>query len=165
MNFIKGTLSLFLMTTSLLSLGQTINYEQRAMEHFFDSIFYSEYPKASDIQFSGLTSERVSQFGFLNPCFGEGRIPEIYTKLETAARNKQLVKPSRVDLSEFDEIIFKKRRAKSRLKLELAQAVAVDGYYYVELDITVRVHSLDAYYLKINEVGDLVDWCKTAIIY
>ena len=70
-----------------------------------------------------------------------------------------------MDLSEFDEIIFKKRRAKSRLKLELAQAVAVDGYYYVELDITVRVHSLDAYYLKINEVGDLVDWCKTAIIY
>ena len=165
MSFYKVILPLFLLMITLSSFAQTVDYEQKAIEHFFGSIFESEYATASDIQFSGCTRERITQFDFLKPCFEGGRLSDIYVKLETAARSRQPNKPLEIDLSGINGITFKKRKAKSKLELELSQAIEVEGNYYVEVDITQKKSSLSAYYLRIDKKGNLIDWCKTGVVY
>ena len=139
---------IIILGVSIIELNaQPNDYEQRAFNYFIDSIFLKEYIGVKVIEFSGLTEDKMTNFGAIQNCFTEDT--ELVLKLAENAHGK-LIERKIVNTTKQNNILFRKLQMKSekRLKLFILQSNEVNNKVYVMLEVN-KHHSYTNTYIFI----------------
>ncbi|MEY3222938.1 MAG: hypothetical protein RLZZ203_1794 [Cyanobacteriota bacterium] len=152
---------ILLIAISTTAEAQQINFEQKAFDYFFDSIFVEKYPGVKSLQFNGATDKEMSEFSLFKNCFkGED---EIRIKLANNAYGKILAE--KVINTEVDLVSFKKGKVKSKIKLHVLHANEVNRKFYVMVGLVKSKHYTHAYFFELDKNGDVLRWCQTGMTH
>ena len=152
---------LFLLTTAGLSAQNSP--EQSAFDYFFTNIFSDDYgeTKLRRIGFSGHTQEELSSFGIFKPCFED---LSIYTQLAQNLESKSIVTSIDIDYSPYKEMV-KFKKAQKKYNLYIWRASKLNESYFVQINMEERNQGIDAYYFELDENGNVLNWCRTGLIW
>jgi len=151
-------LFLIMAVISVWNTNGQVSSEQIAFNYFFDNIFFKNYKLETNvIQFSGKTEINYSEFGIYKPCFK-------YPAFESAPnRSRENSKSIPIDIGSIDKVRIKKSKHKYRLNVLIANKIG--DTYYVQIEFTKNKHFTDAYFIKLDDNGQVLDWCKTGIVW
>lgn len=144
-----------------LSNAQQFQFEQKAFDYFFDSLFRTEYTDLNTIQFDNSTEEELTEFGLLTDCFDGA---QVWGKLLDNAHDKFFPKKS-IDVTKVTNVCFKKRKVKSKIRMYVLQATKVDDRVYVSIGLIKQLHWTKAYFFEMDQSGTIVRWCKTGMTH
>lgn len=155
-------LTLILLIVSFTTQAQQISFEQNAFDYFFNNIFMENYPKVKSIQFSGSTERTLTEFDILKNCFQED--DQIRKGLYNNAHGKSFPAKS-LNVKTISNVVFKNRKVSSKIELHILQATEFDGKVYVEIELIKLRHYTDAYFVELDQLGNVLRWCKTGLIH
>jgi hypothetical protein len=142
------------------SLGQIPQYEKVASEFFFTKVFVVEYPSAVDVKFSGHTEGSTDQLDYAAKCLAELVGQNLPEDIPGPGKDGPILISSLTG----HKIRIRKLRAKSRLRFGVYNAIQINGYLYVGIEVNKAHHFLDTYFLKLSQDGSVVEWCKYPMV-
>jgi len=165
-------LILFLATKSCFS--QTCQgYEQRAFNYFVDTLVRkNEYLKHKKFIFCDTIINQYSKFAFSEIVLSS----EKKSKLEKAFLDSVLNASYYAEKYNKDQSschiiqleglpkLFVKKKAKSRLLLQVFKATRVENYYYVQIRYISSEHRVD-YILELDDKKDIKRWFVQSVVF
>ncbi|MEM6526372.1 MAG: hypothetical protein AAF693_21435 [Bacteroidota bacterium] len=151
-----------LILVSTIASAQQVDYEQRVLQHFFENVFPSKYESVSSIEFDGCTEDELSNFTLFKNCFDLS--DETISALDKKAYKNTFPK-KKLDLTEINDISFKKKKTKSNLRMYFYQANESSGKHYLILGIVKQKHLTHNYYYELDGSGEVLQWCDTGMTH
>jgi len=155
---ISHKMILGLVLSSFINLNaQVDSNEQIAFDYFFNQIFLKEYSKENiyKINFKFKTEPSFSYFNYFKPCFDEQEF--------TFELNNPNSSSIPININRVKKIKFKKHITKFRVYV--LRATKFQNNYFVLIEFSKKREFTDAYLLKINSQGDVINWCKTGVVW
>ncbi|MCB0843040.1 MAG: hypothetical protein KDE26_07240 [Bacteroidetes bacterium] len=140
-------------------LLKQIRYEQIALEHFFNKVFYEEYPKVKRLECNGLIENTLSRFASMKDCFDKN---QSIRHAMYAREDLELDPPQKMDFTNLKKIHISRQ---ARYVLRVFSVNEINGFFYVRVDMTKKNYHTDAWFFKLDKEGTIVDWCKSGVIY
>ena len=139
-----------------ISAKSQLNYEKLAVEFFFAEIYDIKHANNS-FEFSGCTESSLSYFSNIKDCFAEDQSIRVLL-----FQNDDNGTKKKIELERFDEIKIKK---KSRRKLIVYGVNNAQDHFYVRIDIYEKKLQTYSYFIKMNQVGEILTWCESGMIH
>jgi len=130
--------------------------EQIAFDFFFENIFYNEYT-IDKLQFSGIIEQDESNFSYYRPCFEDNQFDLGITYQENDIESRT------IKTNKIRHVKFKKKY--NRYKLYVLRATKEKEFYYVQIEIIKKRQYADSYFFKINKLNEVVEWCKSEVVF
>ncbi len=144
--------------------AQSVLYEQKSINYFFDTIFKEKYRNEKVIEFSGYAGGALSDFKLFENCFKKK--DSIHLKLREMSFGK-VFKKKAISLSKINGVSCRKVKIKSakRLKMWVWLANEVNGKFYVLIEIIKQYRYTDAYMFELEKDGKILRWCATGMMH
>ncbi|MEX2230999.1 MAG: hypothetical protein WD824_02470 [Cyclobacteriaceae bacterium] len=135
-----------------ISTNSTPNYEQLAVDYFFDTIWKEKYGAYKAIEFDNRTDSSIF-VGYIYRC------PE-WTKEEKIEIEKGQTK-RQIDLTHKQKNVSVKRTSQSRrLKLFIGTSIKFGETNIVQIRVYKPFEFVEHYFIKFDTAGKIIDKCE-----